>query len=88
MKPDLFQLGYNIVHQFLRGDFIWQLPTLVSGLIAIIPATLSRRRWKQIAIYVIVFLTLTITLHMLADAPIHAFQKAWLEPMGPSLVLH
>jgi hypothetical protein len=78
---------YNALHQFLRGDLIWQMPTLAAGLIAVIPVVFLKRRWARAVTFVVLFVALSVGLHMLCDGPIHAAQAWWVQPLGPPLVL-
>jgi hypothetical protein len=78
---------YNALHQFLCGDLIWQMPTLAAGLIAVIPVVFLKRRWTRAAVFVVLFIALSVGLHMLFDGPIHAFQAWWVRPLGPAMVL-
>jgi hypothetical protein len=77
---------YNLLHRFLVGDFIWQLPTMLAGALIAAPL-LFKKRWKLYLSFVIWFLILSILLHILIEPYIHEFQRLWTAPMGPGLEL-
>jgi hypothetical protein len=77
----------TLLLRFMAGDLIWSMPIVLAGCLSIIPAVFPRRRWVRFTLFMVLFLFLSLSLHLLLDAPIHALQAWWTTPLGPPLNL-
>jgi hypothetical protein len=78
---------FELFLRLMAGDLVWSVPILLAGCISIIPAVFPRRRWVRFTLFLVLFLFLSIGLHLLLDAPIHNLHTWWTHPLGPPLNL-
>lgn len=78
---------YGLIKAFLVGDLIWSLPALLAGIVAFLPTLLFRTRRRRLLVFGMLFLSLWILFHLIADPWIHNFQAWYSTPLGPSMIL-